>query len=147
MCSFLLFFISLWRIVNENFWIRSIKHIDNCRQCLILLIVPQDFSFEDNCNSSKNPSSIIRVPSPKTTFDIYLKNIRVIFLEDKQELIKRISLNTWILIVVFNEILIPQDSFSKTTIIRRKIRRWKSPFIFQNTFVIFKTFFLFLFVG
>ena len=32
-------------------------------------------------------------------------------LEDRQELIKRISLNTRTLIVTFNEILIPQDSF------------------------------------
>ena len=45
--------------MNENFRIHSIKHIDNCRRCLILLIVPQDFLFEDNCNSSKNPSSEI----------------------------------------------------------------------------------------
>ena len=71
------------------------------------------FSFEDNCNSSKNPSSVIHVPLPKQRLkNIYKKIIiHVIFLEDKQELIKRISLNTWILIVVFNEILIPQDFF------------------------------------
>ena len=62
---FLLFFISLCGIVNEDFWIRSIKHIDNCRQCLILLIVPQDFLFKDNCNSSKNLSSVIRNYIPK----------------------------------------------------------------------------------
>ena len=68
------------------------------------------FSFEDNCNSSKNPSSVIRVPFPKRHLTV-IKNIRVMFLEDKQEFIKRISLNTWILIVVFNEILIPQDFF------------------------------------
>ena len=66
LCSFLLFFfISLCRIVNENFRIHSIKHIDNCRRCLILLIVPQDFLFEDNCNSSKNPSSEIHNYIPK----------------------------------------------------------------------------------
>ena len=62
------FFISFCGIENENFWIRSIKHIDNCRQRLILLIVPQDFLFEDNCNSSKNPSSVIHVPFPKRCF-------------------------------------------------------------------------------
>ena len=56
-CVHFYFFISLCGIVDENFWIRSIKHIDNC-QCLILLIVPQDFLFEDNCNSSKNLSSV-----------------------------------------------------------------------------------------
>ena len=33
------------------------------------------------------------------------------FLESRQEPIKRTSLNTRILIVVFNKILIPQDSF------------------------------------
>ena len=97
--------------MNETFfWIHSIKHIDNCRRCLILLIVPQDFLFEDNCNSSKNLSSVIHILSPKRHLT-FIKNIRVIFLEDKQELIKRISLNTWILIVVFNEILIPWDFF------------------------------------
>ena len=44
-------------------------------------------------------------------------------LEDRQELIKRISLNTQTLIVVFNEILIPQHSFSRTTVTRQRIRR------------------------
>ena len=46
-------------------------------------------------------------------------------LKDRQELIKRISLNTRTLIVVFNEILIPQDSFSRTTVTRRRIHRRK----------------------
>ena len=59
-------------------------------------------------------------------------------LEDRQELIKRISLNTQTLIVVFNEILIPQDSFSRTTVTRRKICRRKfainipTSFLFNN---------------
>ena len=53
-------------------------------------------------------------------------------LEDRQELIKRISLNTRTLIVVFNEILIPQDSFSRTTVTRQKIRRRRSTFISKN---------------
>ena len=53
-------------------------------------------------------------------------------LEDRQELIKRISLNTQTLIVVFNEILIPQDSFSRTTITRQRIRRRKFVTLFQN---------------
>ena len=44
-------------------------------------------------------------------------------LEDRQELIKRILLNTRTLIVAFNEILIPQDSFSRTTITHRRIHR------------------------
>ena len=50
-------------------------------------------------------------------------------LEDRQEPVKRISLNTRTLIVVFNEILIPQDSFSRTTVTRPRIRRRKSVFI------------------
>ena len=75
LCSFLLFFISICGIVNENFWIRSIKHIDNCRQCLILLIVPQDFLYEDNCNSSKNSSLVIHVHFPKHCFRKFWKNI------------------------------------------------------------------------
>ena len=37
-------------------------------------------------------------------------------LEDRQEPIKRISLNIRTLIVIFNEILIPQDSFSMTIV-------------------------------
>ena len=84
------------------------------------------FLFEDNCNSSKNPSSVIRVPFPKRHLTNYFKKIYscyVFSLEDRQQLIKRISLNTQTLIVVFNEILIPQDSFSRTTIIHRRIHR------------------------
>ena len=54
------------------------------------------------------------------------------FLEDRQELIKRISLNTRIFIVVFNEILISQDFFSKIIIIRRRIHRRKFVIISQN---------------
>ena len=46
-------------------------------------------------------------------------------LEDRQEPIKRISLNTQTLIMVFNEILIPQYSCSRTTITRRRIHRRK----------------------
>ena len=53
-------------------------------------------------------------------------------LEDRQELIKRISLNTRTLIAVFNEILIRQDSFSKTTVTHRRIRRRKFVTTFQN---------------
>ena len=57
------------------------------------------------------------------------------FLEDGQEFIKRISLNTRTLIVVFNEILIPQYSFSMTTITRRRIHRRKFVTLFQNHFI------------
>ena len=53
-------------------------------------------------------------------------------LEDRQELIKRISLNSRTLIVVFNEILIPQDSFSKTTVTRQRIRRRRFAVISKN---------------
>ena len=55
-------------------------------------------------------------------------------LEDRQKLIKRILLNTRTLIVVFNEILISQDSFSMTTVTRRRIRRRKFVTTFQNHF-------------
>ena len=47
------------------------------------------------------------------------------FLESRQEPIKRTLLNTRILIVVFNEILIPQDFFSRTIVTRQKTRRRK----------------------
>ena len=56
-------------------------------------------------------------------------------LKDRQELIKRISLNTRTLIVTFNEILIPQDSFSSTTVTRRRIRRRKFVTLFKNHFI------------
>ena len=56
-------------------------------------------------------------------------------LEDRQELIKRISLNSRTLIVVFNEILIPQDSFSMTTVTRRRIYCRKFVILFQNRFI------------
>ena len=56
-------------------------------------------------------------------------------LEDRQELIKRISLNTRTLIVVFNKILIPQDSFSRTIVTRRKIRHRKYIIMSQNQFI------------
>ena len=46
-------------------------------------------------------------------------------LEDRQELIKRISLNTRTLIVIFNEIPIHQDSCSRTTVTCRRIHRQK----------------------
>ena len=84
------------------------------------------FLFEDNCNSSKNLSSVIRIPFPKRHLTNYLKkNILVMFfsLEDKQELIKSISLNARTHIVIFNEILVPQNSFSRTTVTRQRIRR------------------------
>ena len=85
------------------------------------------FLFEDNYNSSNNPSSITCVPFPKRHLTNYLKKAYscfvFFFLEDRQELIKRISLNTRILIVVFNEILIPQDFFSRTTVTRQRIHR------------------------
>ena len=58
--------------------------------------------------------------------------MRLWIFRNKRELIKRISLNTWILFVVFNEILIPQDSFSRTTVTRPRIRRRKFTSIFQN---------------
>ena len=86
------------------------------------------YLFEDNCNSSKNPLSVIRVPFPKTTFNkLFKKFILVMFLslEDRQELIKRISLNTRTLIVIFNEIPIHQDSCSRTTVTCRRIHRQK----------------------
>ena len=105
------------------------------------------FLFEDNCNSSKNSSSIIRVPFPKRHLTNYLKRFILVmfFLEDRLELIKRISLNTRTLIVVFNEILIPQDSFSMTTVTRRRIHRRKFMTIFQNhlKFLIFVFIFFF----
>ena len=56
-------------------------------------------------------------------------------LKYRQELIKRISLNTRTLIMVFNEILIPQDSFSRTTVTRRRIRRRKFVILFRNRFI------------
>ena len=56
-------------------------------------------------------------------------------LEDRQELIKRILLNTRILIVVFNEILMPQDSFSRTTITRQRIHRRKFSTTFPKSFL------------
>ena len=55
------------------------------------------FLFENNCNSSKNPSSDIRDPFPKRHLTNYFKKIILVMffsLEDRQELIKRISLNT-----------------------------------------------------
>ena len=104
------------------------------------------FLFEDNCNLSKNPSSGIHTPFPKRYLTNYLKKIILVMflsLEYRQETIKRISLNTRTLIVVFNEILIPQDSFSKTTVTRQRIRRRKFPIILQNIFI--KTFLSFLY--
>ena len=64
-------------------------------------------------------------------------------LEDRQELIKRISLNTRILIVVFNEILMPQDSFSRTIVTRRRIRCRKFVTIFKNHLKFYTFFFVF----
>ena len=92
------------------------------------------FLFEDNCNSSKNPSLVICVPSPKRHLTNYLKKILLIIFsfEDRLKLIKRISLNTLTLIAIFNEILIPQDSFSRTIVTRQRIRRRKFVTLFQN---------------
>ena len=41
-------------------------------------------------------------------------------MESRQEPIKRTSLNTRIPIVVFNEILIPQDSLTETNVTRKR---------------------------
>ena len=104
------------------------------------------FLFEDNCNSSKNPSSIIRVPSPKRHLTKYLKKFVLCSLEDRQGLIKRISLNTWIFIVVFNEILIPQDSFSRTTVTRQRIRCRKFMTKFKNHLKFHISFILYIYI-
>ena len=117
------------------------------------LITPRDFFFYDNCNSSKNPSSVIHVPFSKR----HLSNKKNIyfchgFLESRQEPIKRTLLNTWILIVVFNEILIPQDSSSRTTVTRQRIHRRKFATTFPKSFYskfhifAFILFFLFIFI-
>ena len=77
---------------------------------------------------------VIHVPFPKRHLTNHLKNIYSCygFLESRQEPIKRILLNTWILIVVFNEILIPQDFFSMTTVTRQIIRHRRFMTTFQN---------------
>ena len=57
------------------------------------------------------------------------------FLGSRQESIKRTSLNTRILIVVFNEILIPQDSSSRTTVTHQRIRHQKFVTSSQDHFI------------
>ena len=107
------------------------------------------FLFEDNCNSSKNLSSVIRVPFPKRNLTNLFKRIYSCFvfsLEDRQELIKRISLNTWTLIVVFNEILIPQDSFSRTTVTRQKIHHREFATTFPKIILFKISYFCFYFI-
>ena len=48
----------------------------------------------------------------KFIFDIFIKHLFTI----KYEFLYRISLNTWVLLLVFNEILIPQDFFTETNV-------------------------------
>ena len=43
----------------------------------------------------------------------------------KYKFLYRISLNTWVLLMVFNEILTPQDSFTETNVTRKRVRRRK----------------------
>ena len=84
-------------------------------------------------------SSVIHVFFPKRRLaKFFKKNIYSCygFLESKQESIKRISLNTQTLIMVFNEILIPQDFFFRTTVTRQKIRRRK--FVSFSQITLFK---------
>ena len=81
------------------------------------------------------------------TFNESFKNIYSCygFLESRQEPIKRTSLNTQILIVIFNEILIPQDSFSRTIITRQRIRRRKFATTFPKWFYLkFHNLFLYI---
>ena len=116
MFIFIIFFlISLCGKTRENFYRSVALNILNTIKTFNTTNRTSRFLFEDHCNSSKNPSSEIHIPLPKQHLSKILKKIyiiiRVIFSEDEQELIKRISLNTWILIVVFNGILIPQDFF------------------------------------
>ena len=118
-------------IVPQFFWIRSIKHFDNCRYHLILLIIPQDFPNGTTITRKESIVGNSRSFS-KTSFSTFWMNIYYcygIFLSNKRGPIKRISLNTRILFVVFNEILISQDSFSRTTVTRQRIRRRRSTFI------------------
>ena len=138
----------------ENTWNfhRSVAlNISNTIKHLIRLITPRDFFFEDNCNSLKNLSLVIHVPFPKRHLTNQKKNYSCYgFLEIRQEPIKRTSLNTRILIVVFNEILIPEDSFSRTIVTRQRIHRQKFATTFYSKFHIFALllfyFILFIFI-
>ena len=74
---------------------------------------------------SRNPSSkftcIIRKHYQKfilskSIFNIFIKNLFKI----KYEFLYRTLLNTWVLLMIFNEILISQDSFTETNVTRKR---------------------------
>ena len=74
---------------------------------------------------SRNPSSkftcIIRKHYQKfilskSIFNIFIKNLFKI----KYKFLYRTLLNTWVLLMIFNEILIPQDSFTETNVTRKR---------------------------
>ena len=118
---------------DRSFKVQPIKILGHRKKVLrnkVMLMVKvlwRSDRVENNCNSSKNPLLVIHIPFPKWHLTNHLKSIYSCygFLEHRQEPIKRTSLNTRILIVVFNEILIPQDFFSMTTITHQRIRRRK----------------------
>ena len=86
----------MWDNEREFFWIRSIKHFDNCRQRLILLIVSQD--FPNGTTITRRESIVGNLRSfPKTSFSKFRKSIHYcygFFFRNKRETIKRILLNT-----------------------------------------------------
>ena len=130
----MIFNFSLWDNERNFLWIRSIKRFDNCRKRLILLIVHQDFSNGTTVTRRESIVGNLR-SSLKASFSKFRKSIHYyyeFFFRNKRKTIKRISLNTQTLFVVFNEILIPQDSFFRTIVTRQRIHRRRSAVISKN---------------
>ena len=79
--------------------------------------------------------------NPKTLLEIYFVEIHfsTFLLKNpfkiKYEFLYRTSLNTWVLLMIFNEILIPQDSFTETNVTRKKSIVGNSQLHSQNHFI------------
>ena len=80
----------MWDNEREFLWIRNIKHFDNCRQRLILVIVPQDFL--NGTTVTRRESIVGNLCSfPKTSFNKFRKSIHYcygFFLEINRKLLK-----------------------------------------------------------
>ena len=81
----------MWDNEREFLWIRNIKHFDNYRQHLILLIVPQNFS--NGTTVTRRESIVGNLRSfPKTSFSKFRKSIHYcygfFFLEINEKLLK-----------------------------------------------------------
>ena len=81
----------MWDNERKFLWIRSIKHFDNCRQRLILLIVPQDFPNRTIVTHRESIVDNLR-SFPKTSFNKFQKSIHYcygfLFLEISEKLLK-----------------------------------------------------------